>query len=129
MYKVFVYGTLRKGGSNEHYLNGASCISDRCWTYGELHDTGFGYPAIKQHPSFKVFGEIYEIDDEQLKLVDELEDYEEGGENNLYDRIKTTVYTNEGEEEVFVYLGRNQLFEKSSQIESGDWLRYMQNNK
>lgn len=126
MHKVFVYGTLRKGGSNEHYLKLSTCISDHCWTYGELHDTGLGYPAIKEHPSFKVFGEIYEIDDDQLKLVDELEDYEEGGENNLYDRIKTTVYTNEGETEVFVYLGRNTLFEKSNWIESGDWLTYLQ---
>ncbi|PKR83386.1 gamma-glutamylcyclotransferase family protein [Heyndrickxia camelliae] len=126
MHKVFVYGTLRKGGANEHYLKGATCISNRCWTYGELHDTGLGYPAIKEHPSTKVFGEIYVVDDDQLKLVDELEDYEEGGENNLYDRIKRTVYTNEGETEVFVYLGKNPLFEKSNLIESGDWMTYLQ---
>ena len=125
MHKVFVYGTLRKGGSNEHFLKGATCTSDQCWTYGELHDTGLGYPAIKQHSSLKVYGEIYEITDEELALVDELEDYVEGGDNNLYDRMKTIVFSQEGEEEVFVYIGEEQLFQKSSKIESGDWLDYL----
>ncbi|MBS4172772.1 gamma-glutamylcyclotransferase family protein [Bacillus sp. FJAT-49736] len=126
MYKVFVYGTLRKGGTNEHFLKGAVCISDQCWTFGELHDTGLGYPAIKHHPSEKVYGEIYEVDDDVLMQLDELEDYREGDENNLYDRIKAIAYTKEDETEVFVYLGGNQLFEKSKLIAHGDWLKYLQ---
>ena len=44
MYHVFVYGTLRRGQTNAHYMLGATCIADRNWTYGKLFDTNEGYP-------------------------------------------------------------------------------------
>jgi gamma-glutamylcyclotransferase (GGCT)/AIG2-like uncharacterized protein YtfP len=124
MHKIFVYGTLRKGSTNDRFLKDANCMLDQCWTFGELHDTGLGYPAFKNHPTLKVYGEVYEITNEQLLLIDELEDFVEGADNNLYERTKKLVYADQGSIEVFVYLGGEHLFQKSQRIESGDWLEY-----
>lgn len=126
MHYVFVYGTLRKGESNDHFLTGATCITDFCWTKGELYDTGRGYPALKDHPSAKVIGELYEVTDVEIELLDELEGYIEGAENNLYERQKKTVYSSFDAQEVFVYIGNSHLFENSQWIESGDWKNHRQ---
>lgn len=124
MYNVFVYGTLRKEETNDHYLLNAKFLNDSCWIFGELYDTGMGYPAVKSHPSFKVIGELYEVTDEELKLLDELEGFIEGATNNLYDRKKRMVYTRQGSHEAYTYYGADHLFLNARRIVSGDWKAY-----
>jgi gamma-glutamylcyclotransferase (GGCT)/AIG2-like uncharacterized protein YtfP len=75
MIKVFVYGTLRKGEANAQLLKGATCIAEQCWTDGDLYDTGYGYPAMKQTPNSRLFGELYTVTEEDLKRLDQLEGY------------------------------------------------------
>ena len=92
MYHVFVYGTLRRGQTNAHYMLGATCIADRAWTYGKLFDTNEGYPAMTYSIEEQVYGEIYVVNDEILCKLDELEEYTGNAETDLYDRITQTVY-------------------------------------
>ncbi len=123
-YLVFVYGTLRKGGANAHYLNEAKVISLTSWALGELHDTGYGYPVLKDNPERKVSGELYEVTIDELVQIDQLEDYVSGRKSNEYDRVVRTVYTEEGEREAFVYIAGKQLSDCYNTIEENDWILY-----
>jgi gamma-glutamylcyclotransferase (GGCT)/AIG2-like uncharacterized protein YtfP len=104
MIKVFVYGTLRKGEANDRLLESAACIAEQCWTTGVLYDTGFGYPAVKQAPSSRIFGELYAVTESELERLDQLEGYTVGGKNNLYERIQQTVNTDKGQFVAYLYL-------------------------
>ncbi|PGH76072.1 branched-chain alpha-keto acid dehydrogenase [Bacillus thuringiensis] len=123
MYHVFVYGTLRRGQTNAHYMQGATCIEDRAWTYGKLFDTNEGYPAMTYSIEEQVYGEVYVVNDEILCKLDELEEYTGNAETDLYDRITQTVYVAYREIEAYVYIAQNKKMLKKV-IDSGDWLMY-----
>jgi gamma-glutamylcyclotransferase (GGCT)/AIG2-like uncharacterized protein YtfP len=124
---VFVYGTLRKGESNDHYLNQANCIEKNCFIEGTLFDTNWGYPALLQtRGKVPVAGELYEVTEEELKELDLLEDYMENGNNNLYDRIIATIQTSNGEREAIVYV-MNEAKEHFIPIKENDWVLYRKN--
>ncbi|MEM5642867.1 gamma-glutamylcyclotransferase [Bacillus toyonensis] len=123
MYHVFVYGTLRRGQTNAHYMQGATCIADGTWTYGELFDTNEGYPAMICSNEVKVYGEVYEVNDDVLHKLDELEEYTGNAETDLYDRITQTVYVADTEIHAYVYIAQDKKMLKKV-IDSGDWLLY-----
>jgi gamma-glutamylcyclotransferase (GGCT)/AIG2-like uncharacterized protein YtfP len=121
-YLVFVYGTLRKGEKYAHYLEKAECIELNCTINGQLYDTGWGYPAlIEEKGEQLVNGELYRVSAEQLKSLDRLEDYEENGTSNLYERIITTVSTESGEQEAIVYVMKVKR-DHFTKIENNDWI-------
>jgi gamma-glutamylcyclotransferase (GGCT)/AIG2-like uncharacterized protein YtfP len=122
MVYVFVYGSLRKSQSNHHYLEGAKCLAAQAWTYGELFDTGLGYPAMKLSKSTKTYGEVYQVTPEQLRHLDWLEGYTGDKATSDYDRVQRQVYTEHGWMDAFVYIdnGHSDL----TPIENGDWKLY-----
>lgn len=121
---VFVYGTLRKEGSNAHYLQNAKYIEHRCYAEGQLYDTGWGYPALILEKDKWVTGELYEVTTEELKQLDELEDFVENRAGNLYDRITVMIHTASGKEEAIMYVMRNKKNHFISIVEN-DWIRYL----
>lgn len=123
MHYVFVYGTLRKEQTNAHYMQGAICIADKAWTYGKLFDTNEGYPAMTYSSEEKVYGEVYEINDEILHKLDELEEYTGNAETDLYDRITQTIYATDREIEAYVYIAQDKKMILKV-IDSGDWVEY-----
>lgn len=116
---VFVYGTLRKHEKNSSLLEGRRCLAEQAWVYGELYDTGLGYPVMRKSTGQKVYGEVYSIDAETLQKLDILEDYEDGRENNLYDRNEIPIYTDKGVITALVYIENLPLGKE--QIKHGDW--------
>jgi gamma-glutamylcyclotransferase (GGCT)/AIG2-like uncharacterized protein YtfP len=120
MINVFVYGTLRRGERNAHLLKYATCIAEQCWTTGLLFDSGYGYPAMKQTTSSRVYGELYAISEDDLKRLDQLEGYTSGGTNNLYERIEQTVFTDKGSSVAYVYVASKADLLKR-RIPYGDW--------
>lgn len=124
-YLVFVYGTLRRHEANHHLLKGAWCVAQQAWTKGILYDTGLGYPGLKVANEGMVYGELYEVDFKQLHNLDELEDYFGPGQNNLYNRDKQIVLTDQGEYEAFVYsIHPDQEGLLKQAIPLGDWTIY-----
>ncbi|WP_212936546.1 gamma-glutamylcyclotransferase family protein [Bacillus hominis] len=123
MHHVFVYGTLRKGQTNAHYIQGATCIAEEAWVYGKLFDTNEGYPAMICPSEEKVYGEVYEVDDEVLQKLDELEEYTGNAETDLYDRITQTAYFADKEIHAYVYVAHDKEILKKI-IDSGDWIVY-----
>lgn len=122
MKNIFVYGTLRKGEGNAHYLKGATRLAEQCWTNGELYDTGYGYPAVKQSRSSRVYGELYVVTNLELKQIDQLEGFRDGGTNNLYERVEQMVFTDKGPVPAYVYIAGQPLL--NNRIPDGDWKEY-----
>lgn len=121
MHKVFVYGTLRKNERNSRLLENAKCLAYQAWINGVLYDTGNNYPAVVLDDNHRVYGELYELTDIQLSMLDELEGYFGEGCHNHYDRVVQTVYTDFGQVEAYVYVYSDNLVKNLKVIEFGDW--------
>ncbi|WP_019155662.1 gamma-glutamylcyclotransferase [Robertmurraya massiliosenegalensis] len=126
--KVFVYGTLRKHEENYALLESAVPIAEQAWTYGELFDTGYGYPAMKRSERGKVYGELYEVDLATLSKLDNLEDYEANREDNLYERVEAQIFTDKGMYSGLVYVEKQKGLCKE-RISHGDWKLHQLLNK
>ena len=97
-YKVFTYGTLMKGQCNHHFVRDEDYRKDAVlYGYG-LKETGHHYPAAVPMEGFRVYGEIYEVDEQTKAGMDILEDV-----GYLYDCNTVTMETRDGEEEVLFY--------------------------
>jgi gamma-glutamylaminecyclotransferase len=78
---IFVYGTLKHGGSNHGYMRDQRFIGEALTApHFRLYDLG-GYPGMvaDENQGLNIQGEVWEVDAEALKRLDELEDIE-GGE-------------------------------------------------
>ncbi|CAM4295237.1 gamma-glutamylcyclotransferase [Vibrio agarivorans] len=109
---VFVYGTLRKGESNHHYLEQCDCLGT-CETLPEytLFDLG-AYPAvIAGHSS--ILGEVYWVNDDTLAQLDRLEDVP-------VEYRRETISTPFGLAWIYLY---QQPAELDVEIASGDWFQ------
>lgn len=101
---VMVYGTLKRGQRNAHYLRDAKFIGEaRTLDHFDMLDVGF--PVIlpqKQETAFPVYGELYEVSDNELISLDRLE-----GEGRMYQRQVRAVLTLKGKEvkQVYLYVG------------------------
>lgn len=125
MPNVFVYGTLRYGGRNHFYIEDAICLMHQCWIKGSLFDTCHNYPAMKENKSDRIYGELYRVTRSQLKAIDDLEGFVEGGVENLYNRTTALVYNDMGEEtNAIIYTAGQSLREFTKRIPSGDWFVY-----
>jgi gamma-glutamylcyclotransferase (GGCT)/AIG2-like uncharacterized protein YtfP len=112
--KIFVYGTLMHGFERYPLLKdceflGRGFLEDFC-----LRDFG-PYPFIERGKG-KVWGEVYQIDEQKLKLLDEAE-----GCPNLFTRERVEVKFGEFRESAWAYVGKNQ---SGKEVEEGDYAVY-----
>lgn len=75
MIRVFVYGTLKRGQRNAHFLGDASYlgpfVTDPVYRMYEFDD----YPAVCLHGRRAIQGEVYRINEHQFRTLDDLEWY------------------------------------------------------
>ena len=116
---VFAYGTLRTGG-------GATLSGDLpnfrslgfATVKGSLFDLG-EYPALLLDESgTQVHGEVFEVDEETLDILDEFES------TAAYSRLRTTAYVDGEAVDLWVYCPDRSQCVGSPRINSGDWLEY-----
>ena len=77
---IFVYGTLKRGGLNHHYLSGQRFVGEARTIPGfRLYDLD-GYPGMVPDPvdNEGVTGELWEVDTPCLAALDEFEGVPEG---------------------------------------------------
>jgi gamma-glutamylcyclotransferase (GGCT)/AIG2-like uncharacterized protein YtfP len=77
---IFVYGTLKRGGSNHHYLTGQKFLGAARTVPGfRLFELG-GFPGLVPVPEDKagVIGEVYDADATAVAKLDVLEGLAEG---------------------------------------------------
>jgi len=84
-HNVFVYGTLKRGGSNHHLMVGQQFVTTaQTEPAYKLYSLG-DYPALVDAPrdGSPIEGEIWTVDNDCLAKLDRLEGLEEG----LYKRV------------------------------------------
>jgi gamma-glutamylcyclotransferase (GGCT)/AIG2-like uncharacterized protein YtfP len=84
MTRVFVYGTLKRGGENHHWIEAQRSVGPaRTRPVYRMFDLG-GYPGLVRHPQgVSIEGELWDVDPAGLARLDVLEDVA-GGE---YERV------------------------------------------
>lgn len=139
-YYVFVYGSLRKGLSNHHFLDNSEYIGDfvsekqfHLMTY-----KNFNFPYLLDdlgidRPKSNIKGEIYKINDITLKKLDNLE-----SNSIVYQRKKYKFINDNIEIEAYIYiLVKPLIIEYIKEkididyflITSGDWREFLYNSK
>ncbi|XP_045108699.1 putative gamma-glutamylcyclotransferase CG2811 isoform X1 [Portunus trituberculatus] len=109
-YLVFVYGTLRQGRPNHYRLLEAASgfarylgLATTCEKYPLVIASRYNIPYLLAAPGYGkcVLGEVYEVDDKMLELLDRLEDHPK-----YYERkMKKVKLQESGKElECWVYL-------------------------
>ena len=124
---LFVYGTLLQPGNEfGRYLAKHSRYFKSGKIKGNLYDIG-AYPGllINGGASDWVYGDIYEVDNGTLKLIDDYEGYgPQQAQPNLYIRTLKAVQTARGETDAWVYL-YNLPVNGLQKIRSGNYLEYI----
>ena len=109
---IFVYGTLRRGESNQHQLRAARFVSyastAACY---ELVDMGH-YPALLEGGHDTVRGELYEVPASWLGHLDAFEEVP-----TLYERKPIEI----AGMQVLGYVMRREVARDAPRIPSGDW--------
>ena len=118
---VFVYGTLRRGGSNAFRMDGAEFVGPAT-VGGALYRISW-YPGLVLDGEDRVFGEVYRVGLELLRALDEFEGLAAGEiEGSEYRRVRVEADLGDDEElEVWVYEWKG-AFNEDERIRSGDWL-------
>jgi gamma-glutamylcyclotransferase (GGCT)/AIG2-like uncharacterized protein YtfP len=102
---VFVYGTLKRGYSNNRLLEGAKFVGE-AFTIGKYARVDAGFPVVVEgsDEAFAVAGEVYDIKGQPdiLKRLDFLEH-----EGTMYDRKEVVVYLPGKKKRLgaFIYVG------------------------
>lgn len=139
---VLVYGTLRAGQHNSHYLQSAVRLFDvivpRCLGF-RMHDMRGYYPYLIKsvESSQDIAAEVYEIDLETLQRLDRLESLEDG--DYTRERLcKTELHLIQEHfcgafnriDSVHFYLGSAKLHSEAGaptwSVPDGDWVAYCQ---
>jgi gamma-glutamylcyclotransferase (GGCT)/AIG2-like uncharacterized protein YtfP len=92
MNTVFVYGTLKRGGSNHVFLAGQTFLGPARTAPGYTLYTLGDYPGMVSSPADTagVTGELWLVDDAGLAELDRLEGLDEG----LYERAEVLLAPN-----------------------------------
>ncbi len=128
---IFVYGTLRKGGSNHFRMDGAKFVG-KGTVEGGIYliesNPELVFPALKLDPEGRVVGEVYRVSKTQLKALDAFEGISERYEEPYeYRRVKTGVEMESGEQEFAWVWEWNLSLDGAKPLPQGDWLLYEPN--
>jgi len=108
---VFVYGTLKRGEKNHHWLKGASWQGVAKLNGVVLHDLGpFPMAVIGEGTAL---GEVYAVEGNGLAKLDELEGYP-----RLYGRQVMELVDGR---RAWVYLGRPRQVRHALRLRGGVW--------
>ncbi|MHC4829414.1 MAG: gamma-glutamylcyclotransferase family protein [Planctomycetota bacterium] len=114
-HRIFVYGTLRRGQAQASLLAGATHLElTRTAPAYTLMDLG-PFPALLDHGSTAVVGDVYVVDTETCAQLDAYE-----GTPHLYQRRDLNL-ENGSVAEGYIYVGR--IHRNHRLLPSGDWTR------
>lgn len=110
MHRVFVYGTLKRGFRNHRFLKTASFVGEaHTLTRFRMLDGRFPVLRDTSVDPKSIAGEAYDVDDETLKQLDDLEDIASG----MYERITIDVaLSGQRTSKAFIYIGGADYWDK-----------------
>jgi gamma-glutamylcyclotransferase (GGCT)/AIG2-like uncharacterized protein YtfP len=113
--KVFVYGTLLTGFGNNRLLNSSKLLGPEVIEGFDMYSLG-GFPAISPGKG-RVEGEVWEIEDKTLNVLDALEGYP-----HFYNRMKINISNNTDEAWVYFMDDPGRFYNNSAPVvASGSW--------
>ena len=127
--KVFFYGTLMAGFDRRRRagIDTRMRFIGRGWIVGALFDLGL-FPAAIPSPDGRIWGEVYEVDDDPsvLAKLDEIEGFRPSEpDTSLYTRVQTSVTRDSSEvDSAWVYF-YNAPLGRAERIMSGDYLEHL----
>ncbi|RKP52742.1 gamma-glutamylcyclotransferase family protein [Trinickia fusca] len=129
MLYVFVYGTLRAGEINDigraaarNQIDTPRLIGSTS-THGRLYDFG-RYPGLVPDGSAgAVRGDVYEIDEALVPVLDEIEGIYPGGDG-LFLSKQITVMLNDRPVQCLFYPVGPESVANRARIQGGDWIAY-----
>lgn len=109
---LFVYGTLRRGGLAEHFLENYPLLQSGLRLPGyALYDAGW-YPfAVRAGLSASITGDLVAVPSALMPVLDEYE----GSEYVRHFRP---------EDKLLLYLKKNEMVSGYPPVPEGDWLKY-----
>ncbi len=121
--KVFVYGTLRKGYNNNYLLRDANFLGE-AQVKATMYSMGYIPYVSLNNDTNTVHGEVYEINEDILRRLDQLEGYYPSQPNtSFYNR--SLVKTVDGHE-AYIYHIEYKEEKKEYEVAGGDWRTYIQ---
>lgn len=97
---MFVYGTLKRGHGNNHYMQGCEFLGEAVSAAAGYSMTGMGFPLLFKGGCQRVRGEVWRVTADALKGIDRLE-----GHPDWYRRERRTFVLESGEKVVaWVYI-------------------------
>lgn len=109
-HRVFVYGTLKRGIHNHHLLEKSEFIGN-AYTVDTFKMYTVGFPIIMPADgpdAWAVYGEVYDVDDDTLKRLDNLE-----SEGSMYLRKPINVVLEQP-------MGRQELIDANVSVYIGN---------
>lgn len=115
-HKVFVYGTLKKGFPLHSYLKDCKFLGEFTtrpnYTMLDLE----GCPAVVKEGFTQILGEVYEVTDLDLGILDTVENYDPNNkETSMY--IRETISTPYGMAYIYIF----NMFYCFNIVEDGNW--------
>ena len=118
---VFVYGALRKGASNAWRMERARFVGEAT-VKGTLVKVDW-YPGLVLEGDTMVAGEVYEVDEQNLKELDEFEGVGiEDARNDEYKRVTVEVQLKEAESRTCQIYEWQLGTSDYEVVSNGDWL-------
>ena len=123
---VFVYGTLKKGGSNHFRMAGLEFVGEGRIS-GRMYRIDW-YPALVCGVEGSVKGELYLLNDKDLAGLDAFEGITPAAdEQRGYSRVKTEVFLESGESlDAWVWEWAGGVG-AAQPLDGDDWLAYEPN--
>lgn len=120
---VFVYGTLRRGGSNHFRLAGAEFISIGT-VRGRLYRIDWYPGLVLDETGDEIHGDVYAVDAELLAALDIFEGLSAGEiDGSEYRRVPATIMRRDSRTAtawVWEWIG---MTSESHRLTDGDWLK------
>ncbi len=121
---VFVYGTLRRGGSNHFRMVGAEFIA-AATVAGRMYRIDWYPGLVLDDKGAEIHGEVYAVEPELLAVLDVFEGLSAGEiRGSEYHRIHATVMRRDSQPVtawVWEWIG---ITDEASRISDGDWLKH-----
>ena len=119
---IFVYGTLRKGDSNDiTKLTPAPVYIGNSMIKGNMYHLG-GYPGVTLGGADHIMGEVYAITEPLERLLDGIES-EYPAQANEYAKREITIVMDEQSLICIVYEINAAYIKDKPHIMSGDWIK------
>lgn len=118
---VFIYGSLRRGSARSMSLRfpNATFIAEAV-VRGSLYDLGEYPGALTNDSNSVIIGEVYEVDDELLKKLDDFE----ASSSYRRQQVEITLGTHRTTGWIYVPEDKTESYSQRTLIESGDWIEY-----